>query len=216
MILVRLLINGLTLILVAVLVPNINFVDRTLLSVALMAVMLGILNAFVKPIIQFLTLPFIFATYGFVIVLINTVILLLLDYIFEERFYVGGLLWAIVGGLVMGLVASFLESLMGLTLPIAPKSELPHRGGIATPGATILDGMLAGEAAEEEEPVSVEDGSELGQAVSSSESGQAETAGVGEVSSEPTSAEEQASLEAGDPSESETQDNADDDPQGTE
>jgi putative membrane protein len=152
MVLMRLVINGLTLILVAGLVPNIYFVDRSLLSILLMAVGLGILNAFVKPIIQFLTLQFIFATYGFVIVLINTIILLLLDYIFEARFYVSGLLWAIVGGLVMGVVASFLESLLGLNLPIVPKAELPEADkDMLGSSSGIFDSMLA------EQPASGDD-----------------------------------------------------------
>lgn len=155
MILMRLVINGLTLILVAALVPDIYFVDRTLLSVVLMAAMLGILNAFVKPIVQFLTLPFIFATYGFVVVLINTVILILLALIFEERFYVGRLIWAIVGGLVMGIVSSFLESLLGLNLPIVPEAVLPEssRGG-PDASSRIISRIVDDDLADEEAPAS--------------------------------------------------------------
>jgi putative membrane protein len=148
MILVRLVVNGLTLILVAVLVPDIYFVDRSLVSVLLMAVMLGILNAFVKPIVQFLTLPFIFATYGLIIVLINTVILLLLAIVFRERFYVGRLVWAFVGGLVMGVVTGFLESLLGLNLPIGLKPQ--EEGGSAAAVSQTITGALVHEMASRE------------------------------------------------------------------
>ncbi len=83
-----------------------------------MAIMLGILNALVKPILQFLTLQFLFVTYGLTIVVVNTLILLLLSFLFPTRFAVDNLLWALVGGLVLGLLSSFLESLLGLTMPI--------------------------------------------------------------------------------------------------
>jgi putative membrane protein len=172
MMLMRLVINSLTLMLVALLVPDIYFVDRSLLSVLLMAAMLGILNAFVKPIIQFLTLQFIFATYGFVVVLINTIILLLLDHIFDQRFYVGGLIWAIIGGLMMGIIASFLESLLGLNLPIVPKSELAEAGVRENAaGSRIISNMLS-----EEQPASSQDILETVESAAFPEPGVAEAA----------------------------------------
>lgn len=169
MILVRLVVNGLTLIAVAVFVPNIYFVDRTFGTILLMAVGLGLLNAFVKPIVQFLTLPFIFATYGFVIVLINTIILLLMAGIFDQRFYVGGLLWAVIGGLVMGIFASFLESLLGLNLPIFPEGQ--EAGGRSAPIPQAITDLLVGEMAGDEavQPTPGEDVSEPAQAEASDE-----------------------------------------------
>jgi len=87
-------------------VPKIYFVDKSVWNWLLMAFMLGVLNALLKPILQFLTLQFIFVTYGLVIVLVNTLILLLLSWLFPTRFEVGNLLWALVGGLVLGLLSS--------------------------------------------------------------------------------------------------------------
>lgn len=118
--LVRIVVNAIALAITAVVVPKINFVDKSIWNWLLMAVMLGVLNALLKPILQFLTLQFIFATYGLVIVLVNTLILLLLSWLFPTRFAVDNLLWALVGGLVLGLISSFLESLLGLTMPIVP------------------------------------------------------------------------------------------------
>ena len=118
--LVRIVVNAIALAITAIVVPKINFVDRSIWNWLLMALMLGVLNALLKPILQFLTLQFIFATYGLVIVLVNTLILFLLSWLFPARFEVGNLLWALVGGLVLGLLSSFLESLLGLTMPIVP------------------------------------------------------------------------------------------------
>jgi putative membrane protein len=116
--LVRILVNALALAITAAVTPKIYFVDKTFLNWVLMALMLGVLNAFLKPVLQFLTLQFIFVTYGLVIVLVNALLLLLLSFLFPARFAVDNVLWALVGGLVLGLVSSFLESLLGLTMPI--------------------------------------------------------------------------------------------------
>ncbi|HFD40804.1 MAG TPA: hypothetical protein ENJ31_13255 [Anaerolineae bacterium] len=118
--LVRILVNGLALDLTALLVPRIYFVDKSIWNWLLMSVMLGVLNALIKPILQYLTLRFIFATFGLVVVLVNAMLLWLLSLLFPDRFAVDNLLWALVGGLVLGLVSSFLESLLGLTMPVVP------------------------------------------------------------------------------------------------
>jgi putative membrane protein len=117
---VRLLVNAIAVAITAAVTPKIYFVDKSVWSWLLIAAMLGVLNAVLKPVLQFLTLQFLFVTYGLVIVLINTLILLLLSFLFPARFAVDNVWWALVGGLVLGLLSSFLESLLGLTMPIVP------------------------------------------------------------------------------------------------
>jgi putative membrane protein len=124
---VRILVNAIALAITAAVTPKIYFVDRSIVSWLLITVMLGVLNALLKPLLQFLTLRFIFVTYGLVIVLVNTLILLFLSFLFPTRFAVDNLLWALVGGLVLGLLSSFLESLLGLTMPIVPEEEVALR-----------------------------------------------------------------------------------------
>ena len=125
--LVRFLVNAVAVAITAAVTPKIYFVDKSIWSWLLITVMLGVLNALLKPALQFLTLRFIFVTYGLVIVLVNTLILLLLSYLFPDRFAVDNLWWALVGGLVLGLLSSFLESLLGLTMPIVPEEETALR-----------------------------------------------------------------------------------------
>jgi len=127
--LVRIVVNALALAFTAAILPKIYFVDRSIWSWLLMAFMLGVLNALLKPALQFLTLQFIFVTYGLVVVLVNALLLWLLSWLFPARFAVDSLLWLLVGGLVLGLFSSFLESLMGLTMPIVPSEppELRHQ-----------------------------------------------------------------------------------------
>jgi putative membrane protein len=143
MLLVRIFVNALTLLIIAIL-PDIHFVEPTVLSVLFVALILGILNAFVKPIIQFLTLRFIFITYGFAVVIINAIILLLLNILLPGMFAVDSLVWVIIGGAVMGLVAGFFESLLGLQIPIIPVDTGP-RPALAADPTKAFQAKIAGE-----------------------------------------------------------------------
>ena len=103
--LVRILVNAVTLVVLAIL-PGITFVDPSLGKLLLMALVLGLINAFIKPILQFLTLSFLFVTYGFVLILINAVVLLLLARLFQS--YQLASIWAaLLGGALIGLISSF-------------------------------------------------------------------------------------------------------------
>ena len=103
MLLMRMVVNALALLITAALVPDIYFVNRTFLAWIVMAIALGVLNALIKPLIQFATLRFIFATYGLVLVFINTILLLLMAWLFPAHFEVTGAFWALVGGAVIGI-----------------------------------------------------------------------------------------------------------------
>lgn len=119
MLLMRVIVNALALLVTAAVLPGIYFVDRTARNWLFLAVFLGILNALIKPIIQFLTLRFIFATYGLVVAFINGILLEILEFLFPGRIVVDGLIfWALLGGAVIGIVSAVLENLLGLTPPI--------------------------------------------------------------------------------------------------
>jgi putative membrane protein len=129
--LMRVVVNGLAIALTAWLLPGMDVVVPKLLNFLLLGAVFGLLNAFVKPIIQFLTLSLLFVTYGLVIILINTVMLLILEFIFTDILLIENIWWAIAGGFLIGLLGIFLENLLGLTPPIidtetpeaAPKAE---------------------------------------------------------------------------------------------
>jgi putative membrane protein len=119
--LVRFLVNAVALAFTALIVPKITFLGslgHKFWSVLIVAVGIGLLNALVKPVIQFLMLPFIFASYGLVIVLINTVILYLANFVFPNRFHVSNFGWALLAGAVFGILASLAENLFGLSPPV--------------------------------------------------------------------------------------------------
>jgi len=117
--LVRLVVSALALALTVIVVPNVYMDGRyRILSWLLISVVFGLLVAFVKPLIQLLLLPFIFVSYGLVVVLINTCVLWLLDLVFPTRFQVESLVWALVGGAVSGALVGLLENVLGLAPPI--------------------------------------------------------------------------------------------------
>lgn len=151
MILVRVFINALTLIIIVFLLPGIDFVDRFSGSILFLAAVLGLLNAFVKPVVQFLTLPYIFATFGSVVVVINTIMLLFLAWLFPSLFAINGILWAILGGVLMGILAGFLESLFGLDLPIVSIDDQQEEGAdrpVNRPASfedLLVDGVIGNE-----------------------------------------------------------------------
>ncbi|MCX6364091.1 MAG: phage holin family protein [Actinobacteria bacterium] len=117
--LLRFLVNAVSLAVTVIIVPHVFFAgDYRILSWLLISAVFGLLNAFLKPLLQILMLPLIFVSYGLVVVLINTVLLWTLAWIFTERFQVQHILWAFVGGLVCGLFEGLLQNLFGLTPPI--------------------------------------------------------------------------------------------------
>jgi len=89
----------------AVLVPGIGYDDWQSLLIA--ALVLGILNAFVKPVLQVLALPFIVLTFGLFLLVINAVLLRLTAWL-VSGFAVSGLWPAIGGSLVISIVSMFL------------------------------------------------------------------------------------------------------------
>jgi len=121
--LVRWLVYALMLLLVALLIPKIYFTDRRIWVWLMVAAGFGVLNAIVRPLLQALMLQLFFASLGLVVALINGFMLYLLSWIFPNRFAVDSILWALVGGILIALLGSFLEGLFGLTRPIVPASE---------------------------------------------------------------------------------------------
>jgi putative membrane protein len=123
MLLVRWLVYALVLLAVALLVPKIYFTDRRVWVWLMVAAGFGVLNSLVRPLLQALMLQLFFASLGLVVALINGFILYLLSWTFPNRFAVDSILWALIGGILVALLGTFLEGLFGLPRPIVPESE---------------------------------------------------------------------------------------------
>lgn len=100
------------------LIPGIGFAppDYTadaqtnyLIALALAAIVLGLLNALVRPVLVMLSVPITCMTLGLFIVVINGLMLFFLTLIPFTGFQVDGFLSAIVGGVIVSLVSFVLN-----------------------------------------------------------------------------------------------------------
>ncbi len=114
----RILLNGLTLALTVLIVPGVYTVDPSILGFLTLGVVFGILNAVIKPIVQILTLRFLFVSYGLVVIIINSVVLIVLALVAQNLIVMERLISVIIAAAVVGLVGGFLESIFGVTPPI--------------------------------------------------------------------------------------------------
>lgn len=89
----------------AVIMPGIHYTSRSSLMVA--ALVLGILNGFVKPALQVLALPFIVVTFGFFLLVLNAILLGITARL-VPGFTVAGFWPAMGGSLVISIVSFFL------------------------------------------------------------------------------------------------------------
>ena len=110
----RLIVNGLEIAIIAALLPGIMIVNNDIGTLAILALIFGVVNAIVRPIVMILSCPFIILSLGLLIPIINGLLLMLTASIAGDRMTVDGLGWAILGGLLMGLVVLVLESALGL------------------------------------------------------------------------------------------------------
>jgi len=107
---IRLLVSGLAVFAAAWLLPGVHVSGFT--SAIIVAVVLGILNAIVKPVIQILTLPLTVLTLGLFLLVINAGIVLLADFLLSGL-KVDGWLWALIFSFVVTIVSSALEKATG-------------------------------------------------------------------------------------------------------
>ena len=110
----KLLLNAAALIIASYLIPGVD-VDN-FYSAVIVAIVLAILNAFVKPLLIIVTIPITILTLGLFLFCINAIIILIADSLIDG-FAVNGLLWA--------LLLSFLMSVLNSIFGISDKSNRP-------------------------------------------------------------------------------------------
>ncbi len=80
---------------------------QSFVTALILAIVLGILNLFVKPILIILTLPITIFTFGLFLFVINALIILLAAK-FVNGFRVDGFWWALLFSLLLSVLTSFL------------------------------------------------------------------------------------------------------------
>jgi putative membrane protein len=108
MLFVNLIVSTLAVLISAYILPGVK-VDGFLTAIVV-AVILGIVNMFIKPILLFLTFPLTILSLGLFYFVINALMVLLVSAI-VPGFKVSGFFWALIFSLVLSIVSSFLNSL---------------------------------------------------------------------------------------------------------
>jgi len=101
--LLRWLLNTLALFIVVQLMPR-HLHAGSLVSLAIAALVLGLLNAVVRPLLVVLTLPLTVVTLGLFLIVLNA-IMLELTAALVDGFAIDGFGWAIVAAVILGLIS---------------------------------------------------------------------------------------------------------------
>ncbi|WP_430401330.1 phage holin family protein [Flavobacterium sp.] len=107
-ILIRLIITTILVVVLAHFLPGISVQDYT--SALWVALVLGILNAFLKPILILLTLPATIFTLGLFLLVINAVVILVGDYL-VDGFLVDGFWSAFIFSILLSLSQSVMNGI---------------------------------------------------------------------------------------------------------
>jgi putative membrane protein len=100
--------TAVALFLTAAIVPGIAIASFSVAIVA--AVVLGLINAIVKPILVFFTLPLTLLTLGLFLFVINAIALMLTAY-FTRGFQVNSFFDALFGSIILSIISGVLNSL---------------------------------------------------------------------------------------------------------
>ena len=116
-ILIHWFITCIALVIAAWLVPGIRVEREAWTVFAGMAIILGLVNAFVKPLLTFMSCPLIILTLGLFVLVINGITLWLAAAIavqvFHVGFYVDGFVPAFLGALIVSIVSVILTAILG-------------------------------------------------------------------------------------------------------
>ncbi|MGM0556477.1 MAG: phage holin family protein [Myxococcota bacterium] len=116
--LIKLLVNAAAIWAAAGIVPGMSLDTGQPLSILLVALVFGIVNALLKPLLTLLGLPFIIVTLGFFLLVINAALLGLTAGL-TDALSISGFWAAVFGGICVSVVSWFLE----LFLPVEEEDE---------------------------------------------------------------------------------------------
>ncbi|MDD3876832.1 MAG: phage holin family protein [Bacteroidales bacterium] len=108
MFIIKILVSSFAVIISEYFLPGVS-IDKFTTAI-IVALVLSFLNAFLKPIIVFLTIPVTMLTFGLFLVVINAFMIQLTAY-FVYGFKVDGFWWAFLFSIILSIVTSLFEKL---------------------------------------------------------------------------------------------------------
>lgn len=106
--LINILVSAIAVVASAYVLPGVKVDSFT--TAVVVAIVLGVVNTFIKPVLVLLTLPITVVTLGLFLFVLNALIIIVVSEI-VPGFKVDGFIWALIFSLVLSLVNSFLHSL---------------------------------------------------------------------------------------------------------
>ena len=104
------LINAISVFVVSEILPGVER-EEGIVPLLLIALLIGVINAMLRPILYIASCGLIILTLGLIIPVLNALLLLLADAIAGDAFEIDGLLWAVIAAILMGIINSVLHSL---------------------------------------------------------------------------------------------------------
>ena len=119
----RVVVNGLAVAFVVVLLPGVwEHTGHPVLGYLALGAIFGVINAFVKPVIEFVALPGLLGSMGLVLILVQIITFWLLQEVTPLLDTRG--VWAVVAaGVVLGLLTYVLDNVLGLVPPILQERQ---------------------------------------------------------------------------------------------
>jgi len=108
---IRVFINAIAIFITAQLLPGIHIASDSLSTLLMIGLVIGLINAFVKPLLRVLSCPLVLITFGLFVLVINGVLLLLADYLLDSL-RIDNFLWAMLAGIVMAILSTILEAVL--------------------------------------------------------------------------------------------------------
>ncbi|WBV61292.1 phage holin family protein [Chryseobacterium camelliae] len=105
---IRLLVTAIVAYLLTKILPGVHFEGFS--TAIIFAIVLGVLNVIVKPILSLFGLPLTIITLGFFALVINALIILLADY-FIDNMVIDGFWWAFIFSILLSIITSLANSI---------------------------------------------------------------------------------------------------------
>lgn len=133
-------INTLAVLVAVEIVPGIHFNNGGLLTPFIASLLLGILNAFIRPILMLLALPLLIFTLGLFTLVINALLLRLVGLLLAPHFQVDTFWSAFLGALIISIVSVALNVLTGGTrVTVQRRRPPPKKPGDDDDNKPIID-----------------------------------------------------------------------------
>lgn len=108
-ILINWIINAMVIFSIAHIMPGVHVADFT--TSLVVALILGIINAFLKPVLIILTLPINILTLGLFTFVLNALLIIFVSKL-VPGFIIDGFLWAFIFGIVLSIANTFVRTLL--------------------------------------------------------------------------------------------------------